>query len=197
MIHVTKDVTVHEALNAMERARAVAGNRKSRFVLTHVDTVRPGDFVRFSEIGVMASIQPRKLGFEWNQEMPEWYKSGPFAGQRTRLKTFLDNGVRLTLSSDFPAICPGGILNCTPLHGIEAAHTRQESGNPSAPVVPPADERLTVEQAISAYTIDNACQMRMENELGSIEPGSWPIWWCWKRISLRSKSMRSTRSRFC
>ena len=76
-----------------------------------------------------------------------------------------------TLSSDFPAICPGGILNCTPLHGIEAAHTRQESGNPSAPVVPPADERLTVEQAIRAYTIDNAYQMRMENELGSIEPG--------------------------
>jgi predicted amidohydrolase YtcJ len=170
MIHVTKDVTVHEALNAMERARAVAGNRKSRFVLTHVDSVRPGDFVRFSEIGVMASIQPRRLGFEWNHEMHEWYKSGPLAGERSRLKTFLDKGVRLTLSSDFPA-CPGGLSNCTPLQGIEAAHTRQNLGMPDAPVVPPADERLTVEQGIRGYTIDNAYQMRMENELGSIEPG--------------------------
>ena len=49
--------------------------------------------------------------------------------------------------------------------------TRQPIGRPDAPVLEPADERLEVAQAVHADTMGTARQLRLEDRIGSIEPG--------------------------
>ncbi|HBO13911.1 MAG TPA: hydrolase, partial [Halieaceae bacterium] len=49
--------------------------------------------------------------------------------------------------------------------------TRQPAGDADYPVQPPEDERITLTRAIRGYTLDAAWQLRLEDEIGSIEPG--------------------------
>ena len=51
------------------------------------------------------------------------------------------------------------------------AVTRQRAGTPDYPVQSRANERLSVDQAIRAHTIDAAWQIRLEDEIGSLEAG--------------------------
>ena len=60
-----------------------------------------------------------------------------------------------------------------PLKGIEMGCTRQLFEHPELPVLKPYEEKLTVLDGIRSYTINNAYQMHMEKELGSIEPGKY------------------------
>jgi predicted amidohydrolase YtcJ len=50
-------------------------------------------------------------------------------------------------------------------------HTRQEFGQPDAPVQPLESERLSVESLVKGFTIDAAYQLHMEDQIGSIEVG--------------------------
>ena len=77
-------------------------------------------------------------------------------------RTALDAGLNLSFSSDAPITVPNWIL------GVENAVLRESlvSGAVSGP-----EERLSVEEAIRAYTINGARQDRMEGVKGSIEPG--------------------------
>jgi predicted amidohydrolase YtcJ len=54
---------------------------------------------------------------------------------------------------------------------MEIGHTRQNPGEPDAPVQPREAERLGVEALIRGYTIDAAYQLHMEDEIGSLEVG--------------------------
>ncbi|MNH27284.1 hypothetical protein D3C79_873890 [compost metagenome] len=58
-----------------------------------------------------------------------------------------------------------------PVEHIESGHTRQLSGEPDAPVMPDADERLSIPQLIAAYTLNGAYQLGLEREIGSITVG--------------------------
>lgn len=51
------------------------------------------------------------------------------------------------------------------------AMTRQPPGDKTATIQPPADERVSLEQAIRAYTLDAAWQLRLEDQVGSLEVG--------------------------
>jgi predicted amidohydrolase YtcJ len=54
---------------------------------------------------------------------------------------------------------------------MEIGHTRQDPGNPDAPVQPRESERLDIDTLIRGYTIDAAWQLRLEDEIGSLEVG--------------------------
>ena len=71
--------------------------------------------------------------------------------------------------SDFPVDEYGR----EPLKGIEMGCLRQLFGHPELPVLRPYEERLSVEDGIASYTMNNAYQMHMEDRLGSIEVGKY------------------------
>ena len=54
---------------------------------------------------------------------------------------------------------------------MEIGHTRQYVGRPEAPIQPPVEERLSIEQLIRAYTINGAYQLRLSEKIGSISVG--------------------------
>jgi predicted amidohydrolase YtcJ len=58
-----------------------------------------------------------------------------------------------------------------PLFNIEMAVTRQRAGDANYPIQARANERLSVDQAIRAHTVDAAWQIRMEDTIGTLEVG--------------------------
>ena len=80
------------------------------------------------------------------------------------------NGGRVTLSSNYPVSWIGkNALNS--MFNIEMAVTRQRAGDKNYSTQARASERLSVDQASRAYTVDAAWQIRMENIIGTLEPG--------------------------
>ena len=97
-----------------------------------------------------------------------------------RLGTVVREGIPLALHSDF-TMAPARPLH----HAWVAVNRRCESGEVAGP-----EERLTLEQALRAITIDAAFVLGMEDEIGSIRPESGPISRCWRRTRSRSRWMR-------
>jgi predicted amidohydrolase YtcJ len=133
-----------------------------RFRIEHAQHIRTNDIKRFADIGVIASVQPyhliddgvwahKRIGSERIKEMY------PF-------RSFIDAGVKLCFGSDW-VVAP-----LDPLAGIYAAVTRRtlDDKNPEGWI---PGQKITVEEAIECYTINNAYASFDEKIKGSIEPG--------------------------
>jgi hypothetical protein len=133
-----------------------------RFRIEHAQHVRFEDIPRFKKIGVIASAQALHLldDGEWAEKRigKERIKyTYPF-------KSFLKEGVHLCFGSDW-AVAP-----LQPIMGIYAAVTRRtrDDKNPNGWI---PEQKISVEEAIKAYTINNAYAAFEEKEKGSIEAG--------------------------
>ncbi len=84
------------------------------------------------------------------------------------IKSIKDKGARISLSSDYPT----DMTAFLPLPNFEVAITRQPLGDRNAPISE-VEERLSLEEVIEAYTINNAYEMRLEDKIGSIEVGKY------------------------
>ena len=91
------------------------------------------------------------------------------SGHMYAFKSLSDGGARLSFGSDWPAASYYSTFR--PLEAIEIAVTRQELGKPGQTPLPRPEERLTLDQAITAQTMGPAHQLHRENELGSITAG--------------------------
>jgi len=80
------------------------------------------------------------------------------------------NGAKVTLGSDYPVTWIG-VDALNPLFNIEMAVTRQRAGDSSYPIQSLVSERLSVDQAIRAHTVDAAWQIGLEEQIGTIEVG--------------------------
>lgn len=80
------------------------------------------------------------------------------------LKSLINNGVKLAFGTDWP------VVPLNPLEGIQAAVTRQTKGG-SHPQGWIPEEKISLEDALRAYTINGAYTEYSENVKGSIEPG--------------------------
>lgn len=78
-------------------------------------------------------------------------------------RSLLDAGVKVCFGSDFP------IVTCNPFAGIETAVIRKVNNNAGTVITP--QEKITVEEALLAYTIDAAYAEFSEKEKGSLAPG--------------------------
>jgi len=133
-----------------------------RFRIEHAQHIRPSDFARFASLGVIASVQPYHAidDGRWAEKR--------IGHERCRstyaFRSFLDAGVLMTFGSDW-TVAP---LN--PLLGIYAAVTRRttDGANPGGWF---PEQKVTVREAIEAYTINNAYAEFAEAEKGSITPG--------------------------
>jgi predicted amidohydrolase YtcJ len=131
-----------------------------RFRIEHAQVVSPGTFERFAELGVIASMQPSHLltDMAWAEA-----RLGPERVKRAYAwKSFLDHGVTVAFGTDYP------VESISPFRGLYAAITRQ---NVEGTQTFEPQEKLTIEQAIYAYTQASAFAEFRENTKGRLEPG--------------------------
>jgi predicted amidohydrolase YtcJ len=166
-MHAIGDAAVRMALDMVQRVREEAPASDSRFTVCHVQVVHPTDRARFGELDVIA------------QSTPTWYAYDDVAlaylgAERLQhfypLRSIAEGGARVTLGSDYPASWIG-LDGLAPMFNIEMAITRQPAGDQDFLPQPPATERISLQRALRGYTLDAAYQLRLENEIGSIEPG--------------------------
>ncbi|MGB5512737.1 MAG: amidohydrolase [Woeseiaceae bacterium] len=166
-IHALGERAIHESLNAIEVAREEVPDSTSRYALCHIEVITDQDLPRFAELDVIAQSTPLWAAYD---TFGEQFVSADQFNRYWRYKSLEDLGVRLTFGSDFPA-SGAGTLGLSPVVQIEIGHTRQEEGQPDAPVQPRESERLEVASLVRGFTINAAYQMQMEDEIGSIEVG--------------------------
>ena len=85
-------------------------------------------------------------------------------------KEFLDNGVPLAFGTDYP------VEPITPFRGVYAAVTRKNEAG-TKEYFP--EQKLTIEQALAAYTTGSAYAIRGERERERWRRACWPTSWCW------------------
>ncbi len=166
-IHALGERAIHETLNAIEAARESYPDTDSRFTICHLQVIIDQDVPRFGELDVMAQSTPLWASYD---NYGEQFVSEDQFNRYWRYKGLEEGGAKLTFGSDFPA-SGAGTLGLSPVVQIEIGHTRQNAGDPDARVQPAEAERISVESLVKGFTIDAAYQLRMEDEIGSIEVG--------------------------
>ncbi len=166
-VHSIGDRTAREVLDAVEDVKQRRGLGSIRITLCHLECVDDADLPRFAPLGVIAQTTPL-----WHSYAGEAMERvlGPQRFPRIfRFQQLHHDGVRLTFGSDFPA--SEGLIGLSPIYNIEVGHTRQKPGQPDSPIQGSASERLDLQTLVDGYTIQAAYQLRLEQELGSIETG--------------------------
>ena len=144
--------------------------RDRRHAIAHNVLTDDVDIPRFGKLGVIAQFSAN-----WMSADPDTVDTltrlyGPARQSKIyRPKSILAAGGSVTFGSDWPAA--GYVSTYKPLDSIQVAVTRQLVGKPDAPVLAPAAERMDLAEAIHAATLAGARQMRLEDKVGSIEPG--------------------------
>ncbi|HUD70835.1 MAG TPA: amidohydrolase [Dongiaceae bacterium] len=165
--HAIGDRGVHEVVGAYEKALAAvrpgAGVRfEPRLRIEHVQCARVEDLARARRLGVIASMQPSHATSDMGWAVDR--VGAARAGMLYAWRTVAGAGLTIAGGSDFP-IDPE-----TPLLGLHAAVTRQDrTGRPAGGWHP--EERLTIEEAVDAYTRGAAYAAFEEHEAGRVAPG--------------------------
>jgi predicted amidohydrolase YtcJ len=167
MVHAIGDRANTLILDVYERVAREDGARDRRFRVEHAQHIRPADIPRFGRLRVIPSMQPYHA-----IDDGRWAGAliGPERSQTTyAFRTLLDDGATLAFGSDWFVAPP------TPLEGIYAAVTRRtlDDRNPGGWV--PA-QKITVEEAMRAYTSGAAYGIFQEREKGTLEPGKLADW---------------------
>jgi predicted amidohydrolase YtcJ len=167
--HAIGDKGVQMALDAFAEAekaareahvRAPDGGDEFRLRIEHVQVTTPMQIARFKDLKVIASMQPSHVltDMRWAQD-----RLGPQrAATSYAWLSFLNKGVTLAFGTDYP------VEPVTPYRGLYAAITRKSEDGKQEYF--PA-QRLTVDQAIAAYTASPAFGEFEEKEKGKLVPG--------------------------
>jgi predicted amidohydrolase YtcJ len=161
-IHAIGDQAISMTLDIFEQIEKANGKHDRRWRIEHSQHMAAKDFARYARLGVIASVQPYHAidDGRWAEK-----RIGPDRIKRTyAFRTFLDHGVRLAFGTDW-SVAP---LN--PMWTIYAAVTRAtlDGKNPGGWV---PEQKLTVQEAVEAYTMGSAYAEFQEKEKGSITPG--------------------------
>ncbi|HJO04398.1 MAG TPA: amidohydrolase family protein [Acidobacteriota bacterium] len=170
-LHIVADRGVRIALDAVQAARSsVDGEFYPRVTICHLDIIDTVDYPRFEQLGVIANYTPQWHGL--GDRLPLTHRTlGEERFARMLLvQPLLDDGAVVTFSSDVTSL--GGMERANPYLGMQIGHNRQyhEQGE-AAPIRLPLSERLDLEDLLKGYTLSGAYQLRMEDQLGSIEVG--------------------------
>jgi predicted amidohydrolase YtcJ len=133
-----------------------------RFRIEHAQHMAEKDFARFAQLDVIASVQPYHAidDGRWAEA-----RIGHDRASRTyAFRTFLNHGVHLAFGTDWD------VAPLNPLLGVYAAVTRAtlDGKNPNGWF---PEQKLTVTEAVHAYTMGSAYAEFQEKEKGSITPG--------------------------
>jgi hypothetical protein len=164
-IHAIGDKANHDVLDVFETVRSEEkqrGDSRLRHRIEHVQVLHPNDFERLAKIDVIASMQPIHATSDMLMSDKFWGKrsAGAYAW-----RTQLDAGARLAFGSDAP------VETFDPLAGIHAAVTRRRADGSPAPNGWYPEQRLSVHEAVLAYTMGAAYASYEEDRKGSLTPG--------------------------
>jgi hypothetical protein len=180
MTHATRFDTVHMVLDAYEEAERSNGPRDRRLRIEHSSSVRDADFPRYAALSVINVTSP---GFCCGDSGTNADPKEPTPSDQWQ--TFLKNGVVLGFSSDWPCSWPPN-----PFVSIQAAITREiwhsddtadivdlpldgaalAGARPTGKMYTP-EQRVSVRQAVDAFTQGSAYAAFEETQLGTLEVG--------------------------
>jgi predicted amidohydrolase YtcJ len=161
-VHAIGDAAVRSVLDAYERTLTAHPALARRLLrIEHAQLVHPNDVPRFASLGVIASMQPIHATADWRAADAHW-------GARSRhgyaWRTLLDAGAGLAFGTDAP------VERIEPLASLYAATTRQDPhGEPPGGWYP--EQRLSLEEAVRAYTTGSAAAERASARRGTLMPG--------------------------
>lgn len=169
-VHACGERTARVALNGIERAIAANPPRDRRHAIAHLVFVEDSDNPRFGELGVVAQFSANWMSADPDtiENMGARYGS-PRKDLMYRPQAVLKSGGRISLGTDWPA--SGYFSTYKPLDSIQVGVTRRLIGEPDAPVLAPADQTLSVAEAVHANTLGAAYQIRLDDRVGSVEVG--------------------------
>jgi len=161
-VHAIGDRANHEVLNAYQQLRSYErekGLPHLRHRIEHVQVLHPNDAPRFAQLNIIASMQPIHAPSDMLTADRLW-------GDRSALayawRTQLNYGAHLAFGSDAPVESPNPFL------GLHAAVTRRRAdGTPSAAGWYP-EQKLSLAEALSAYTVGAAYAANAEHRLGKL-----------------------------
>jgi predicted amidohydrolase YtcJ len=162
IVHAIGDRANGTLLDIYDRVARENGARDRRFRIEHAQHIAPADIPRFQTLGVIASMQPYHAiddGRWATKVIGEERSKTTYA-----FRSLLDAGATLAFGSDWYVAPP------TPLEGIYAAVTRRtiDDANPGGWV---PEQKITVEEALAAYTRAGAYASFEESQKGTIAPG--------------------------
>ena len=161
-VHAIGDRAISMILDIFSDIEKEHGYHDQRFTIEHAQHMAQKDFERFAQLHVIASMQPyhaiddgrwagKRLGHQRSRYSYAW-------------RSFLDHGVTLAFGTDWP------VAPLNPMLAIYAAVTRAtlDGRNPDGWV---PEEKITVPEAVEAYTMGSAYAEFQEHEKGSVTPG--------------------------
>ena len=161
-VHAIGDRAISMMLDIFGDIEKEHGYHDQRFAIEHAQHMAEKDFDRFAKLHVIASMQPyhaiddgrwaeKRLGHDRARFSYAW-------------RSFLDHGVTLAFGTDWP------VAPLNPLLGLYAAVTRAplDGKNPDGWI---PEEKITLPEAVEAYTLSSAFAEFQEHEKGSITPG--------------------------
>ncbi len=180
MTHATRFDTVHMVLDAYEEAERANGPRDRRLRIEHSSSVREADFPRYAALSVINVTSP---GFCCGESGTNADPKEPTPSDQWQ--TFLNDGVVMGFSSDWPCSWPPNAFV-----GIQAAITREiwhsddtadiidlpmdgaalAGARPTGKFYTP-EQRISVRQAVDAYTRGSAYAAFKESQVGGLEVG--------------------------
>lgn len=161
MVHAIGDRANGLMLDIYERVAKENGPRDRRFRIEHAQHLSPGDIPRFGQLGVIPSMQPYHA-----IDDGRWAEK--YIGSRIKttygFRSLIDSKAMLSFGSDWFVAPP------TPLEGIYAAVTRRtlDDKNPNGWV---PEQKITVEEALRAYTVNAARATFDEARKGVLSAG--------------------------
>lgn len=166
-IHAIGDHAIDTILTMFERVMRVNGPKERRFRMIHTQVIRDGAVAdRMARLGIIAEVQPYHAidDMRWMEE-----RIGPRSRWAYAFETLRKAAVRLSFGSDWPGT-NASWYTANPLHGMYAATTRQTlDGKPAGGWFP--EERVPLETALRAYTVNNAWAAGEERWKGTLAPG--------------------------
>lgn len=161
-IHAIGDKAISTILDMYTEALKAHHGSERRFRIEHAQHMAQKDFARFAQLDVIASVQPYHAidDGRWAEA-----RIGHDRASRTyAFRTFLNYGVHLAFGTDWD------VAPLNPLLTVYAAVTRAtlDGKNPNGWF---QEQKLTVEEAVHAYTMGSAYAEFQDQEKGSITPG--------------------------
>ncbi len=161
-VHAIGDRANRTVLDIFERVMAANGPRDRRWRIEHAQHLKPEDVGRFGKLGIMASVQP------YHQADDGCWAARKIGEERTAsayaFRSLLDAGARLIFGSDWT------VAPLCPVKAIHSAVTRRTLDGKNPGGWHP-EQKLTVEQAVRAFTVDAAYAEFAERDKGSLRPG--------------------------
>jgi len=162
IVHAIGDRAIRTQLDIYERVEHENTARDRRFRIEHAQHIAPPDMSRFAPLGVIASMQPYHAidDGRWAEKV-----IGHERGKGTyAFRSLLDHHTRLAFGSDW------FVAPATPLEGIYAAVTRRtlDGANPGGWY---PEQKISVEDALRAYTSGGAYASYDERDKGTLERG--------------------------